>query len=261
MRVPTAAFLEAAAHAGFADVELRFSCLEGTLALRPAREIRDLAARLGVRFATLNSLEEFSLCPDENLTILDARADAMFETCRLLGIPVVVVVPSRLTDPLPAEEIRARTVERLRHYATPAASRGITLAFEPIGTPGFSVRTTAEAASIVQEAGMANVRVAVDTMNAYLAGDPPAAWRALRPGWLAIVHFHDSDPGPVQTLTLGSRVLPGEGVIDLHGYASMLRELRYTGPLSVELFNERLWRMPPKRAAQMARESLIPFLS
>jgi sugar phosphate isomerase/epimerase len=261
MNAPTEAFLDAAAHAGFADVELRFTCLEGLLALRPAREIRELASRLGVRFATLNSLEEFSLCPEENLAVMDDRADAMFETCRLLGIPVLVVVPSRLTGPLPVEEIRARTAERLRHYATRAAPRGITLAFEPIGTPGFSVRTTAEAASIVQGVGMANVRVAVDTMNAYLAGEPPAAWRVLRPGSLAIVHFHDSDPGPVQTLTLGSRVLPGDGVIDLRGYASTLRELRYTGPLSVELFNERLWRMPPERVAQMARESLTHFLS
>lgn len=261
MKVPTEAFLEAAARAGFADVELRFSCLEETLAQRPAREIRKLASRLGVRFATLNSLEEFSLCPDENLSFMDDRADAMFETCRLLGIPVLVVVPSRLTSPLPEEEIRVRTVERLRRYASRAASRGITLAFEAIGTPGFSVRTTAEAAANVRDVGMANVRVAVDTMNAYLAGEPPAAWRVLSPELLAIAHFHDSDPAPLQTLTLGSRVLPGRGVIDLHGYASALRALQYSGPLSVELFNEHLWRMPPERVAQMAMESLTPFLS
>jgi len=261
MKVPTEAFLEAAAHAGFADVELRFSRLEETLALRPAREIRELASRLGLRFATLNSLEEFSLCPDENVTFMDDRADAMFETCRLLGIPVLVVVPSRLTGPLLQEEIRARTIERLRRYANRAAPRGLTLAFEPIGTPGFSVRTTAEAMAIVQGVGMANVRMAVDTMNAYLAGEPPAAWEDIPLGSLAIVHFHDSDPGPVETLTLGSRVLPGEGVIPLRGYASALRELRYAGPLSVELFNERLWQMPSERVARMAMESLRPFIS
>jgi sugar phosphate isomerase/epimerase len=98
-------------------------------------------------------------------------------------------------------------------------------------------------------------------MNAYLGGDPPAAWEATPPELLAIVHFYDSEPGPVETLTLGSRVLPGDGVIDLQGYAAALRELRYTGPLSVELFNERLWRMPPEKVTRRAMESLRPFVS
>lgn len=151
LTVPTEAFLEAAARAGFGDVELRFSPLEETLAFRPAQEIRALASRLEVRRVTLNSLEEFSLFPDENVGVIDGRADEMFETCRLLEIPVLIVVPSRLAAPLPAEEIHARTVERLRRYADRAAPYGVTLAFEPIGTPGFSVRTTAAAVAIVQE--------------------------------------------------------------------------------------------------------------
>ncbi len=261
MRVPTEAFLEAAARAGFGDVELRFSPLEEALAFRPAREIRELASRLGLKFAALNSLEEFSLYPDENVGVIDGRAEEMFETCRLLEIPALIVVPSRLGAPLPAEEIHARTVERLRRHAERAAQYGVTLAFEPIGTPGFSVRTTATAIAIVQEVDRKNVRITLDTMNAYLGGDPPAAWEAVPPGSLAIVHFHDSEPGPVETLTLGSRVLPGEGVIDLQGYAAALHELRYTGPLSVELFNERLWQMPPQKVARAAMESLRPFIS
>jgi sugar phosphate isomerase/epimerase len=261
LRVPTEAFLEAAARAGFGDVELRFSRLEDTLAFRRAREIRGMLSRLGVRCAALNSLEEFSLFPDENVGVMDHLVEAMCETCRLLEVPLLIVVPSRLAVPLPWEDIHARTVSRLRRYAERAVQYGVTLALEPIGAPGFSVRTTAAAIAIVDEVDRENVRIALDTMNAYLGGDPPAAWEAVPPELLAIVHFHDSEPGPVETLTLGSRVLPGDGIIDLRGYAAALHELRYAGPLSVELFNERLWQMPPEAVARMAMESLRPFLS
>ncbi len=260
MKAPTETFFEAAARAGFVDVELRFSCLEEVLAFRRARDLRDLASRLGLRLVTLNSLEEFSLFPEENLAVMDHRVQGLLATCALLQVPVLVTVPSRLAAPLPQREVRARTVERLRRYATWAARFGVTLAFEPIGTPGFSVRTTAEAVAIVQEVAMENVRLTLDTINAYQGGDSPAAWEHVPPELLAIVHFHDSEPGPVDRLTLGSRLLPGEGVIDLAGFASALRELGYTGAVSVELFNERIWAMPPVEAAQAAMASLQPFV-
>lgn len=260
MKVPTETFLRAAARAGFADVELRFSCLEETLAFQPAREIRTLAADLGLRLVTLNSLEEFSLFPDENATLMDYHVDSLLETCRLLEVPVLVTVPSRLAAPLPAPEIRARTAERLRHYARQAARLGVTLAFEPIGTPGYSVRTTAEALAIVREVARDNVRLTLDTINAYQGGDTPAAWRPVPADLLSIVHFHDSEPGPVDRLSLSSRILPGEGVIDLRGFVAALRERGYGGPLSVELFNERVWAMAPDEAARAAMTSLQPYL-
>ena len=208
--VPTETFLRAAAHAGFREVELRFTRIWETLDLRPAREIRDLLVDLGLGVASLNSLEEFSLIPEENLALMDSRAEAMFETCRLIGTKVLIVVPSRLTAPLGRGEIRAWTVDRLRRTATMAEPYGVTLAFEPIGTPGYSVRTTAEALAIVREVDM------------------------------------DSESGPLERLTLGSRVLPGEGVVDLRRYAEALRRIDYNGALSVELFNERLWAMAPR---------------
>ncbi len=99
------------------------------------------------------------------------------------------------------------------------------------------------------------------TINAYQGGDSPAAWEHVSPELLAIVHFHDCAPGPVDRLTLGSRLLPGEGVIDLAGFGSVLRELGYTGAVSVELFNERIWAMPPLEAAQAAMASLQPFVA
>ena len=261
LKVPTETFFEAAARAGFADVELRFSCLEETLAFRRAGDIRELASRLGLTLATLNSLEEFSLFPDENLALMDQRVKGLLEVCALLRIPVLVTVPSRLAVPLPPGEIRARTVARLRRYADWAARFGVTLAFEPIGTPGFSVRTTAEAVAIVQEVDLNNVRLTLDTINAYQGGDSPEAWADVPPELLAVVHFHDSEPGPVDRLTLGSRVLPGDGVIDLAGYAATLRRFGYTGALSVELFNERVWAMPPAAAAHAAMVSLKPFVA
>jgi len=75
-----------------------------------------------------------------------------------------------------------------------------------------------------------------------------------------MVHFHDADNIPLDNISDEHRLFPGEGVIDLKKFCKILREKGYNGPLSVELINPNLWKIPPKEIAKKAWDSLEKYI-
>jgi sugar phosphate isomerase/epimerase len=53
-----------------------------------------------------------------------------------------------------------------------------------------------------------------------------------------------------------NRVLPGEGHLDLKRWVSLLKQIGYSGWLSLELFNEALWHVDPRDVAKIGLEKM-----
>ena len=71
---------------------------------------------------------------------------------------------------------------------------------------------------------------------------------------IAISHFNDTPSTPARIEQHDhSRVMPGEGHLDLRRYLHLLKQTGYTHWLSLELFREDLWVRGPR---EVARESL-----
>jgi 2-keto-myo-inositol isomerase len=75
-----------------------------------------------------------------------------------------------------------------------------------------------------------------------------------------LVHVNDAPPLPKDGLRDAHRILPGKGIIPLGSFLRALRETKYDGYLSVELFNEEYWRRDPERVAAEALSSLKSVL-
>lgn len=75
---------------------------------------------------------------------------------------------------------------------------------------------------------------------------------------IVTVHVNDAPAGvPIDELKDTVRCLPAEsGVIDLAAFMGALRTIRYTGPVIVEPFSERVKRMSPHEALAATRASL-----
>jgi len=75
--------------------------------------------------------------------------------------------------------------------------------------------------------------------------------------WIKHVHIDDMRDKPGDLSNCNSdRVLPGEGIIDLHALVDRLAQGGYTGFYSIEMFNEELWRLPAAEAAQRCYTSM-----
>lgn len=81
-------------------------------------------------------------------------------------------------------------------------------------------------------------------------------------GELGIFHINDlpADP-PFSEQTDHDRVMLGEGVIDLKHVISLLKKINYSGAVSLELFNKKLWQENPEIVLRTGFERLSALLN
>ena len=96
--------------------------------------------------------------------------------------------------------------------------------------------------------------------------DVTALVRAARPG-VPVIVVGESMGGSVAIAAFASddppdadRVLPGDGDIGLDLLVHHLRQIGYTGCVSVELMNPQIWRIPPLQFGEVAMTALRKLL-
>ncbi len=257
MQCDTADFISVSARAGFKWVELRIPKVEEFLIAHPAGELTSLLRATGVRIATLNALEFFSLVPEENYQFMLKKAEEAACLCRLVDCEWMIAVPSRKNDCYAGRErIAETTARRLAILAEAADKYGVKLLFEFIGFPDFSVTNLAEAREIAGLVRSHGVRLVIDTFHFFIGGSTREDL-ARTPGRdIGIVHVNDLPDRPQAGLTDAMRILPGAGRADLRALRRELDAIGFDGWLSLELFNEDLWRRDPQEAAGLAYQSM-----
>jgi 2-keto-myo-inositol isomerase len=261
MQCETDEFIEVCAQVGFRELELRETKVDAYLTVHSRNELRALLQRHDMHVATLNSLEFFSLIPEENFDFMLKKTEYMMTLCQLIECDSLVVVPSKNPHHLASSEIKARTVERLQRLADLGQTYGVKVGFEPIGYDIFSVRKVLDGLDIVTEIKNHDLSLILDTFNFYVGENTLDDLEKVPGERISFVHFHDAADLPMDKLTDADRVFPGEGVIDLDGMCRILKNRGYEGPLSVELINPKLWeQMSPKEIATRAWDSLQRYL-
>ncbi len=64
------------------------------------------------------------------------------------------------------------------------------------------------------------------------------------------------DKQSLMAMAKHQRLLPGDGIIDVDRFVDKLESAGYQGPLGIEVFNDRLKRLPPEVAAAQAWQAL-----
>lgn len=159
-----------------------------------------------------------------------------------------------LTGPvgaLDAAEARELVVAGLREIAAAAREAGVRFGLEPAHpsqheTVSF-VNTIADALALLEEAGLDDVGIMVDTYN--LWHERPEAIAAIAD---RVTGLHVADEPP--DLTRTDRVLPGEGGTRSAEQVRALVEAGWDGYLDVEIFSipELFWGLPADEAASRA---------
>lgn len=146
---------------------------------------------------------------------------------------------------------REIVVEGLREVASAAREAGVRFGLEP-AHPGQHetvsfVNTIADALELLEEAGLPDVGIMVDTYN--LWHERPEANAAIA-GRVTGLHVADEPPDLERT----DRVLPGEGGRRSADIVRALVEAGWDGYLDVEIFStpDRFWGLPVDEAARRA---------
>jgi sugar phosphate isomerase/epimerase len=156
-------------------------------------------------------------------------------------------------------DARTIVIDGLRRIAATAAEAGVRVGFEPIhpsenDTTSF-VNSIAAAVVLLDEAGLDDVGIMVDTYNLW-DDDDAAAWLAANPGRISGVHVAGRPGDDTE------RALPGESGPRERELVDALRAGGWEGSLDVEIFStpEGFWGLPVAEAARRAHAAAISLL-
>ncbi|MER7662423.1 sugar phosphate isomerase/epimerase family protein [Streptomyces sp. NPDC096193] len=183
--------------------------------------------------------------PGERARALDDNRAAIDEAATL-GTDTLVLVSGGL-PPGSADlaGARERIADALSVLAPYAGERGVRLAIEPLH-PMYAadrcvVSTLTQALALAGRFPSSQVGVVVDTYHIWWDDTAPDA--VARAGAEGRIHaFQLADwTTPLPAGVLNGRGQIGDGSIDMRAWRSRVDAAGYSGPIEVELFNERLW--------------------
>jgi 4-hydroxyphenylpyruvate dioxygenase len=245
--------LEAIAAAGFDAVEI----FENDLLVfdGSARQVREIARDLGLEIALYQPFRDFEGVPDERFRRNLERAERKFDVMEALGAPLMLVcsnvAQATIADP-------ARAAAQLHALAERAASRALRVGYEALAW-GAQVRRYGEAWALVEAAAHPHLGLVLDSFHTLALGDDPAGIALIPGARIFFVQLADAPRLKMDVLSWSRhfRCFPGQGDFDVAGFAIEAAKAGYTGPLSLEVFNDEFRGSPTRQTALDGMRSLL----
>ena len=245
--------LDAIAAAGFDGVEI----FENDLLYYDGspREVRQMCADLGLAISLFQPFRDFEGCRRDRLARNLERAERKFDLMQELGTDLVLVCSNAAADSTGDRQI---LLDDLGLLAERAGARDLRIGYEALAW-GRHVNTWQQVWDLVREVDHPNLGVLLDSFHTLsLKGDPSAI--AQIPGdKIFFVQMADAPILAMDVLEWSRhfRCFPGQGEFDLPGFLAPIIQSGYTGPLSLEIFNDGFRAAPPRANAADGLRSLL----
>ncbi|CRM05967.1 4-hydroxyphenylpyruvate dioxygenase [Pseudomonas sp. 31 E 6] len=245
--------LEAIAAAGFDGVEI----FENDLLYYDGspREVKQMCADLGIAITLFQPFRDFEGCRRDRLARNLERAERKFDLMQELGTDLVLVCSNAAADSVGDERI---LLDDLSLLAEHAGRRGLRIGYEALAW-GRHVNTWQQVWNLVRQVDHPSLGVLLDSFHTLsLKGDPSAI--AQIPGdKIFFVQMADAPILAMDVLEWSRhfRCFPGQGELDLAGFLAPIIKSGYTGPLSLEIFNDGFRAAPTRANAADGLRSLL----
>ena len=180
------------------------------------------------------------------------------DLCQQFGIPTMLLVADFAHSP--DGESLGRAVVSLAEAAQWAAGFGVRVALEFRGTDAFcSCLDTA--LTLVEQCREPNAGVCLDCFHYYKGPSKPEDLDRLTAANLFHVQVCDVAGVPRELMTDSDRVMPGDGDFRLDPLVRRLKEIGYTGGVSLELLNPVLWQLKATQVVELGMAALTRLLT
>ena len=137
---------------------------------------------------------------------------------------------------------------------------GISVALEFVGFIE-SIHRFGDAAGIATDANIPEACLIMDTFHLHRGGSGFEGIRHIQGNFIADFHINDvpAEP-PREEMSDKHRIYPGDGVLPLASVLQQLKQIGYTGPLSVEMFNEEHYAQDSQVVAETALRKTLEVI-
>lgn len=243
----------AAAAAGFGGIEV----FEPDLIACPwtPAEIAARCADLGLAITLYQPFRDLDSTDPDRFARNLRRLDRKFDVMEQLGTATVLVCSSIAPDAVADTD---QLAEQLTTAADRAAERGLQIAYEALAW-GRHVSTWEDSWTPVARADHLALGLCLDSFHVLSRDGDPAGFADIAPGKIFFLQLADAPHLEMDVLQWSRhhRLFPGQGAFDLPGFLTHVLDAGYTGPLSLEVFNDVFRQADPARTAVDAMRSLL----
>lgn len=245
--------MQACAIAGFDGIEIFEQDLV-TSPLTPG-EVRQMAADLGLTLDLYQPFRDFDSVSADLLTANLRRAEAKFKLMARLGMDTILVCSNVATASIDSDDLRA---EQLGRLAALAGDHGVKVAYEALAW-GKYVSDYEHAHKLVEAVDHPNLGTCLDSFHILSRNWDTAPIEAFNPEKIFFVQVADAPKLSMDVLSWSRhyRVFPGEGQFELAKFMGHVVRAGYSGPVSLEIFNDVFRQSDVERTAVDAMRSLI----
>lgn len=244
--------LAAAARAGFRAIEI----FENDLTFfngRP-REVRAMADDLGLEIIALQPMRDFEGMAEPARAKNFERAERKFDLMEELGTNLLSLCSSVAED---SSGDFTRIAADLNELAGRAARRGFRIGYEALAW-GVHVRDWSQAWEIVKQADANNLGIVLDSFHICARKNPIAGIAQIPADRIALVQLADAPAIVMDPLSLSRhhRCFPGQGDWPMLEYLEAAIATGYSGPVSLEIFNDQFRGAPANSIARDGMRTL-----
>ncbi|APX02129.1 bifunctional sugar phosphate isomerase/epimerase/4-hydroxyphenylpyruvate dioxygenase family protein [Arthrobacter sp. QXT-31] len=245
--------MQACAIAGFDGIEI----FEQDLVTSPLspEDVRRMAADLGLTLDLYQPFRDFDSVPGDLLAANLRRAEAKFRLMSRLGMDTILVCTNVATATIDDDDLRA---SQLAALAKLAGEHGIRVAYEALAW-GKYVNDYEHAHRLVQMVDHPNLGTCLDSFHILSRDWDTAPIEDISAEKIFFVQVADAPKLSMDVLSWSRhyRVFPGEGQFELAKFMGHVVRAGYTGPVSLEVFNDVFRQSDVERTAVDAMRSLI----
>ncbi|HEU4668783.1 MAG TPA: TIM barrel protein [Arthrobacter sp.] len=245
--------MQACAIAGFDGIEI----FEQDLVTSPLspEDVRKMAADLGLGLDLYQPFRDFDGVTPDLLKANLRRAEAKFKLMSRLGMDTILVCSNVATATIDDDDLRA---SQLSELAELAGEHGIRVAYEALAW-GKYVNDYEHAYRLVEMVDHPNFGTCLDSFHILSRDWDPAPIEKINAEKIFFVQLADAPKLSMDVLSWSRhyRVFPGEGQFELAKFMGHVVRAGYTGPVSLEVFNDVFRQSDIERTAVDAMRSLI----
>ncbi len=256
LSTPFEADVATCAEAGWPAIEIWLTKLEQFLDAHDVSEARTSLEDAGIRAIAASFQGGLLLSSGAERTAHFEQFQRRLELLEALSIPVLVIVPDFLSEPIGDDLSRAG--RSLAEAAELAGKHRVRLALEFQRSQKFCASLDSTVA-LLEHSG-ADAGICLDVFHYYCGPSKLEDLAYVNAGNLAHVQLNDLSGTPRELAGDADRIFPGEGDFVLGPILDHLARIGYLGGVSLEVPNPRLWEMPADRVASVGLAAMRRIL-
>ncbi|SPF79580.1 bifunctional sugar phosphate isomerase/epimerase/4-hydroxyphenylpyruvate dioxygenase family protein [Pseudoprimorskyibacter insulae] len=248
--------LETIAAAGFDGVEIfeqDFVAYDGS----PA-DVGNLVRDIGLEITLFQPFRDFEGLPDPMRRKAFDRAKRKFDLMTQMGADLVLICSNTHPQALGGID---RAADDLRELAEIAATRDLRIGYEALAW-GRHVSDHRDAWEIVRRVNHPNAGLILDSFHTLSRNIDPNTIRSIPGDKIFFVQLGDAPKIDMDLLYWSRhfRNMPGEGDLDVTGFMRAVMATGYSGPISLEIFNDQFRGGTPRLVAVDGHRSLVNLM-